>query len=132
MTNGAPEVGEAAFLASYRDTDAQYQRFEIPAEDIIEGTPYAEVAVFHESADGSVLVAAARIGVGKYLYRQTADEINYVTAGRMLISSDRDDTVVECVPGSVTRLNKGAIYTKTVLEPYEEVAVMFSDTGVQM
>lgn len=119
-------------LATYRESEAVFERFEIPAEDIIEGKPYAEVAIYHETPDGSLMVAAARIGVGTYLYRQTADEINYVTAGRMLITSDRDDTEIECVTGSVTRLDKGATYTKTVVEPYEEVSVMFSDTAVEM
>jgi len=132
VTNAVRATGGPTYLATYRDSDAEYERFDIPAEDILEGSPYAEVAVYHEAADGAVLVAAARISAGKYRYRQTADEINYVTAGRMLISSDRDDTTIECVPGSVTRLDKGAVYTKTVLEPYEEISVMFSDSTVQM
>ncbi len=119
-------------LATYRDADAVYERFDIPAEDIIEGDPWAEVAVLYTTDDGSVLVASARIGVGKYVYRQTADEVNYVTAGRMLITSAADGTEIECVPGSVTRLDKGTTYTKTVIELYEEVSVMLSPSGVQM
>lgn len=127
MTNGALPI-----LATYRDSDAVYERFDIPDEDIIEGDPWAEVAVHYTTDDGSVLVAAARIGVGKYVYRQTADEINYVTAGRMIITSGADGTEIECIPGSVTRLDKGTTYTKTVLEPYEEISVMLSPGGVQM
>lgn len=124
--------GTLPILATFRESDAVYERFEIPAADIIAGDPWAEVAVHYMSEDGSVLVAAARIGVGKYVYRQTADEINYVTAGRMIIMSAADGTEIECTPGSVTRLDKGTTYTKTVIEPYEEVSVMLCPGGVQM
>jgi len=119
-------------LASYRAGEVEFERYEIPAEDIIEGAPYAEVASYFESPDGGTLIAAARIGEGKYRYRQTADEINYVLAGRMIIESERTGERIECGPGSVTRLNAGDTYGKTVLEAYEEVAVMTSSSGVQM
>lgn len=127
-------VGHADLFpfATYATSEAAFERYEIPAEDIIEGNPFSEVAVHFQSPDGSLVAGVARIATGKYLYRQTAAEINYVTKGRMLITSDSDDRTIECVAGSVTRLDKGPIYTKTVLEPYEEVYVMFNDSAVQM
>lgn len=131
MTNS---IGHSELLsfATYPTSEATFDNFDIPAEDIIEGNPYSEVAVHFQSPDGSLIAGVARIGVGKYRYRQTADEINYVTKGRMLITSDDDDRTIDCVAGSVTRLVKGSVYIKTVLEPYEEAYVMFSDSAVQM
>lgn len=131
MTDSIQDIGLFSF-ATYPTSEASFERFEIPAEDIIDGTPFSEVAVHHQSPDGTLLAGVARIGVGKYVYRQTADEINYVTKGRMLITVEGDDRTIECVAGSMTRLDKGAVYTKTVLEPYEEVYVMFNDSAVQM
>ena len=32
----------------------------------------------------------------------------------------------------MTRLDKGVTYTKTIVEPYEEMFVMLNDTGVKM
>jgi uncharacterized cupin superfamily protein len=121
-----------SYMQTYPTAGAKFEVFELPADDILEGDPRTEVAVHHEAADGSVLVGVSRFTEGKYRYRQTADEINYVTAGRMIIVSDQDDQQIECLPGSVTRLDKGVVYTKTILEPYEEIFVMLNDTGVQM
>jgi uncharacterized cupin superfamily protein len=131
MTDSIQDTGLFSF-ATYPTSEAAFERYEIPAEDIIEGNPYSEVAGHFQSPDGSLVAGVARIGVGKYKYRQTADEINYVTKGRMLITSDGDDRTIECVAGSMTRLDKGTVYTKTVLEPYEEAYVMFNDSAVQM
>lgn len=131
MTNSIENADLLSF-ATYPTSEAAFESFDIPAEDIIEGNPYSEVAVHFESPDGSLIAGVARIGVGKYVYRQTANEVNYVTKGRMLITSDTDEPTIDCVAGSVTRLDKGNVYTKTVLEPYEEVYVMFNDSAVQM
>jgi uncharacterized cupin superfamily protein len=126
------EGADLLSFATYPTTGAVFEKFEIPAEDVIDGNPYSEVAVHFQSPDGSLLAGVARIGTGKYVYRQTADEINYVTKGRMLITAEGDDRTIECLAGSMTRLDKGAVYTKTVLEPYEEAYVMFNDSAVQM
>lgn len=126
------ESADLLSFATYPTTGAVFEKFAIPAEDIIEGNPYSEVATHFQSPDGTLIAGVARIGTGKYRYRQTADEINYVTKGRMLITSDGDDQTIECVAGSMTRLDKGTVYTKTVLEPYEEAYVMFNDSAVQM
>lgn len=131
MTNSAYDTTQVNF-ATYPTATAPFEPFELPADDIIEGNPKCEVAVHFQSPDGSVMVGVSRFGVGKYRYRQTADEVNYVTTGRMLISSDHADGTIECTAGSVTRLDKGAVYTKTVVEPYEEIYVMLNDGGVQM
>lgn len=119
-------------LQTYPIAEADFQPFELPAGDIVAGDPRTEVAVVHQAADGSVLVGFSRFTEGTYRYRQTANEINYVTAGRMIITSDQDDRPIECTAGSVTRLDKGVTYTKTIVEPYEEMFVMLSDVGVEM
>jgi len=121
-----------AYMQTYPTETADFQAFPLPPEDILEGDPKTEVAIHHESADGSVLVGVSRFTTGKYKYRQTANEINYVTKGRMIISSDQDDQVIDCRAGSVTRLDKGVVYTKTVVEDYEEIFVMLNDAGVKM
>jgi uncharacterized cupin superfamily protein len=119
-------------MRTYATSDAAFETFDLPAEDIIAGDPKTEVAIHHRSGDGSVLVGVSRFSEGTYRYRQTADEINYVTKGRMIISSDRDDQTIECREASVTRLDKGVTYTKTIVEPYEEIFVMLSDGNVEM
>jgi uncharacterized cupin superfamily protein len=119
-------------FATYPTSEAAFEAFELPADDIIEGDPRCEVAVHFQTPDGSQMVGVSRFGTGKYRYRQTADEVNYVTRGRMLITSDQEEGEIECTPGSVTRLSKGAVYTKTVTEPYEEIYIMLDDAGVQM
>ncbi len=121
-----------SYMATYPTEDASFENFELPSEDIIEGDPRTEVAIHHQSADGSVLVGVSRFTTGKYRYRQTADEINYVTRGRMVITSDRDDQQIVCTGGSVTRLDKGVVYTKEITEDYEEIFVMLEGDGVQM
>ncbi len=127
-------TGEIALpcLQTYPITEADFQPFDLPAQDIVAGDPRTEVAVLHQAADGSVLVGFSRFTEGTYRYHQTANEINYVTAGRMIITSDQDDRTIECTAGSVTRLDKGVTYTKTIVEPYEEMFVMLSDAGVEM
>ncbi|WP_406349295.1 cupin domain-containing protein [Streptomyces sp. NBC_00144] len=120
------------YMQTYPVAEAAFEAFELPAADIVDGDPRTEVVTFHQAEDGSVLAGASRFTEGTYRYRQTADEINYVTAGHMVITSDRDDQSIECRAGSVTRLQKGIVYTKTVTEPYEEIFVMLNDTGVQM
>lgn len=122
----------AKYMQTYPTSEAQFENFELPPDDIIEGNPRTEVAVHHQSQDGSVMAGVSRFSEGKFRYRQTADEINYVTAGRMIITSDRDDQEIVCTAGSVTRLDKGVVYTKTVVEPYEEIYVMLAEGGVQM
>lgn len=131
MTNLANDSAPEGF-ATYPTEGAAFEVYEIPADDIIDGKPSSEVVVHYQSPDGSILVAVARTGVGKYTYRQTADEFNYITRGRLLITSDQEEGSIECTPGSVTRLNKGATYTKTVTQPYEEISIMLSKNGVQM
>jgi|SRR5215207_373456 len=121
-----------AYMETYSVADAEFEPFELPADDIVDGDPHTEVATFHQTDDESLLVGASRFTVGTYRYHQTADEINYVTAGRMTITSDRDDRTIECVAGSVTRLDKGVIYTKTIVEPYEEVFIMLNPAGAEM
>ncbi|WP_344611039.1 hypothetical protein [Dactylosporangium salmoneum] len=76
-------------MQTYPTSEADFQNFELPAEDILEGNPRTEVAVHYQKPDGSVMVGVSRFTEGKYRYRQTADEINYVTAGKMIITSDR-------------------------------------------
>lgn len=121
-----------SYMRTYATADAEFEAFDLPAEDIIEGDPKTEVAIHHRSGDGSVLVGVSRFTEGAYRYRQTADEINYVTKGRMIITSDRDEQEIVCTAASVTRLDKGVVYTKTVVEPYEEIFVMLSDGSVEM
>jgi uncharacterized cupin superfamily protein len=121
-----------SYMRTYATEDATFEAFELPAEDIIAGNPKTEVAVHHRSEDGSVLVGVSRFTEGTLRYHQTADEINYVTKGRLIITSDRDDQKIVCTAGSVTRLDKGVVYTKTIVEPYEEIFVMLSDSGVAM
>lgn len=77
-------------------------------------------------------MGASRFTQGTYRYHQTADGINYVTAGRVVITSDQDDHAIECTAGSVTRLDKGATYTRTIVEPYEEIFLMLNGNGVHM
>lgn len=120
------------YMQTFVLADANFEPFELPPDDIVDGDPQTEVVVFHQTEDGAVLAGASRFTEGTYRYRQTADEINYVTRGRMTITSDRDQQKIECVPGSVTRLDKGVTYTKTVLEPYEEVFIMLNPAGAQM
>ncbi|HWI70995.1 MAG TPA: cupin domain-containing protein [Baekduia sp.] len=120
------------YMETYRYDEAKFETYELPADDIIEGDPRTEVAILHAAEDGSVLAGVSRFTEGKYRYRQTADEINFVTEGRMIITSDQDDRAIECVAGSMTRLDRGVTYTKNVVEPYEELFVMLSPTGVQM
>lgn len=129
------EAGDAiamSYMQTYRIADAAFEPFDLPADDIVAGDPRTQVAVLHQAEDGSVLVGVSRFTEGTYRYRQTADEINYVTAGRMVITSDQDDHTIECTAGSVTRLDKGVTYTKTIVEPYEEIFVMLNDNGVHM
>jgi uncharacterized cupin superfamily protein len=121
-----------SYMRTYATSDAEFEAFDLPAEDIIAGDPKTEVAIHHRSDDGSVLVGVSRFTEGTYRYRQTADEINYVTKGRMIITSDRDDQQIVCTEASVTRLDKGVVYTKTVVEPYEEIFVMLADSSVEM
>jgi uncharacterized cupin superfamily protein len=121
-----------SYMRTYAMADAAFKSYDLPAEDILEGDPKAEVATHHQTPDGSVMVGVSRFSEGKYRYHQKADEINYVTRGRMIISSDQDDQVIECVAGTVTRLDKGVVYTKTIVEPYEEIWVMLGEGGVQM
>lgn len=131
MTNKA-HAAALAYMQTYRTVDAEFVAFELPANDIIAGDPRTEVATYFEAEDGSVLVGMSRFTTGTYRYRQTADEINYVTSGRMIITSDQDDRAIECVEGSVTRLSQGVVYTKEITEPYEEMFVMLSGDGVKM
>jgi uncharacterized cupin superfamily protein len=127
-----PDNTILSYMQTYATADASFETFELPAEDIIAGDPKTEVAIHHRSEDGSVLVGVSRFSEGTYRYHQTADEINYVTKGRMIIASDRDDQTIECTAGSVTRLDKGVVYTKTIVEPYEEIFVMLGDGSIQM
>jgi uncharacterized cupin superfamily protein len=113
---------DVSYMQTYPSSDGTFEKFDLAPENILEGDPQFEVATYYQSPDGSVLVGAS----------QSADEINYVTTGRMIITSDRDDQQLVCMPGSVTRLDRGVVYTKTVVEPYEETFVMFNDAGVQM
>jgi uncharacterized cupin superfamily protein len=126
------DAADNSYMATYPTSTAAFENFTLPAEDIVEGNPRTEVAVHYQSADGSVMVGVSRFTEGKYRYRQTADEINYVTSGRMIITSDRDDQTIICTAGSVTRLDRGVVYTKTVVERYEEIYVMLNSGGVQM
>lgn len=129
---GDPKNTILSYMRTYATSDAEFEAFDLPTEDIIAGDPKTEVAVHHRSEDGSVLVGVSRFTEGTYRYRQTADEINYVTKGRMIITSDRDEQEIVCTEASVTRLDKGVVYTKTVVEPYEEIFVMLADGSVKM
>jgi uncharacterized cupin superfamily protein len=130
--NAFPENAILSYMRTYATSEAQFEPFELPAEDIVEGDPKTEVAIHHRSPDGSVLIGVSRFSKGTYRYRQTADEINYVTKGRMIITSDRDDQSIVCTEQSVTRLDKGVVYTKQIVEPYEEIFIMLSEGSVQM
>lgn len=127
-----PENPILSYMRSYATSDAAFETFDLPAEDIVDGDPKTEVAIHYRSEDGSVLVGVSRFSEGTYRYRQTADEINYVTKGRMIITSDRDDQTIVCTEASVTRLDKGVTYTKSIVEPYEEIFVMLGDGSVEM
>lgn len=120
------------YMQTFLVADAKFEVYELPADSIIAGEPKTKVATLHQTEDGSVLAGISRFTEGTYRYTQTADEINYVTTGRMIITSDQDDQKIECLPGSITRLDKGVTYTKTIVEPYEEIFVMIESSGVQM
>ncbi|MDV6286973.1 cupin domain-containing protein [Rhodococcus jostii] len=121
-----------SYMQTYPVDEAAFEAFPLPIDSIIAGDPKTEVATLHQTEGGSVLAGVSRFTEGTYRYTQTADEINYVTRGRMTITSDKDDQKIECTHGSVTRLDKGVTYTKAITEPYEEIFVMFNGDGVQM
>lgn len=121
-----------SYMQTFPTTEAKFEVFELPAENILDGDPRTVVAVFHENEDGSLVAGMSRFSEGTWRIKQDADEINYVTKGRMIITSDRDDREIVCTAGSTTRLDRGVVYTKTVVEPYEEMFVMVNSSGVQM
>jgi uncharacterized cupin superfamily protein len=126
MTDPVSGVVQAA-LQNYRIGDAVFEAYEVPAEDVVAGDPKIEVATLYEAEDGSVIVGVARLSGGTVRYSQTADEIDYVLAGHIIIEADLDDLSIEATAGTVTRLSKGVTYTKTIVEPYEELFVMFNE-----
>lgn len=122
----------ASYMQTFPTSEAKFEVYELPAENILDGDPHTVVAILHESEDGSLVAGMSRFSPGTWRIKQDADEINYVTTGRMIITSDRDDHEILCTAGSTTRLDKGVVYTKTVVEPYEEMFVMVNSGGVQV
>ena len=80
MSEAADKIA-VPYLQTYPIAEADFQPFELPADEIVAGEPRTEVAVVHQAADGSVLVGFSRFTQGTYRYRQTANEINYVDLG---------------------------------------------------
>jgi uncharacterized cupin superfamily protein len=130
LTQTSGPVG--IFTQNYPIEDAVFEALTLPSDDIVDGSPVIENATLHQSEDGRLLVGVARLSGGTIRYLQTADEIDYVTRGRLIVTSDRDERPIICTTGSVNRLTKGVVYTKEVIEPYEEVYVMFSDEGFEL
>jgi uncharacterized cupin superfamily protein len=125
-------VDPSTLLTENLSTDGlEFERYEVEPENVVEGSPVVENATLHQSADGRVLVGVARLSGGTQRYRQTADEIDYVKSGRLLITGD-DGSEIDARPGSMNRLTKGVTYTKRVIEPYVEFYVMTSDTPFEL
>lgn len=122
----------ASYMQTFPTSEAKFEVYELPAENILDGDPRTVVAIFHENEDGSLVAGMSRFSEGTWRIKQDADEINYVTKGRMVITSDRDGQEIVCTAGSTTRLDKGVVYTKTVTEAYEEMFVMVNSGGVQV
>lgn len=118
-------------LTSLLLDEHEFVRYDLPPESIVAGEPVVDVAVFWESPDARTVVSSARFSTGTLTYTQTADEVIYVTAGRMVIVSD-DGTEVVASAGSVVTLGRGHTYRKDITEDYEEISVMCSDAPVVM
>jgi uncharacterized cupin superfamily protein len=116
---------------NYATENLEFESFELASDDVVEGSPVVANATLYQSADGTLLVGVARLSGGTVRYEQSANEIDFVKSGHLVITSESGDKIV-ATAGTVNRLTKGVVYTKQVIEPYEEVYVMFSDEGFEL
>lgn len=108
-----------------------HERYELPAEAVVAGDPKVDIATIWQSADESVVLSTARFSSGSLDYAQTADELIYVVAGRMLVD-DGSGEWVECPTGSLVRLSAGTTFRKQFSDDYTEISIMHSDAPVVM
>ncbi|MDV6286482.1 cupin domain-containing protein (plasmid) [Rhodococcus opacus] len=123
--------GEASRVSADSLDSLPFERYELPAESVIEGDPQVDVAPIWQSADDRIIVSTARFSSGTLDYAQTADELIYVVAGRMLVD-DGSGKWVECSAGSLVRLSAGTTFRKQISDNYEEISIMYSDSPVVM
>jgi uncharacterized cupin superfamily protein len=108
-----------------------FERYELPAESVVEGDPEVDIAPLWQSADDRIVVSAARFSSGTLDYSQTADELIYIVSGQMLVD-DGSGEWVECGAGSVVRLTSGTTFRKQFSDDYAEISIMYSDAPVIM
>ena len=110
-----------AFASSIDSSD--FESFDFPDEDVLEGEPNARVHWVRPEGHGSQMAGVYRCDPAKFRYAWAADETIHVLEGSVRIEVEGGETL-ELGGGDIASFRAGDRGVWHVLEPFCEVFVL--------
>jgi hypothetical protein len=115
--------GSASPLTLVRPTTIQREPMEVDPENILEGSPEWQMAIFWRNPENTTLAGSFRSTPGKFRYASTSSEFIILLEGHVVITAP-NGTSVEVRAGEAVLVEGGQAYDYDVRETMVDLVVV--------